>query len=197
MERLFKVLVLRTTRKRLPKSISLQSILVKCSLSSLLSGESEPSDIVRLTEQNRFGIMHTQENDRQREKKTMKTKYPIIENAKRQARMIFKGIAIPMLVEIPDDRITEDTDYVYGVTDQKRYVVSEKVLKFNRTSLKNIGKIRKEKADPRYVGGEDTMIISVGKPGSRERVDALRSQYEAIAAYGEEISPFSFKGEDE
>ncbi len=197
MERLFKVLVLRTTRKRLLKSISLQSILVKCSLSSLLSGESEPSDIVRLTEQNRFGIMHTQENDRQREKKTMKTKYPIIENAKRQARMIFKGIAIPMLVEIPDDRITEDTDYVYGVTDQKRYVVSEKVLKFNRTSLKNIGKIRKEKADPRYVGGEDTMIISVGKPGSRERVDALRSQYEAIAAYGEEISPFSFKGEDE
>jgi hypothetical protein len=111
--------------------------------------------------------------------------------------MIFKGIAIPMLVEIPDDRITEDTDYVYGVDDQKRYVVSEKVLKFNRTALKNIGKVRKEKANPRYVGGEDTMIVPVGKPGSRERVEALRSQYEAIAAYGEEISAFSFKGEDE
>jgi len=126
----------------------------------------------------------------------MKTKFPIIENAKRQARMIFKGIAIPMLIEIPDDRITEDTDYVYGVTDQKRYVVSEKVLKFNRTALKNLGKARKEKADPRYVGGQDTMIVPVGKPGSRERVDALRSQYEAISAYGEEISPFSFKSDE-
>jgi hypothetical protein len=125
----------------------------------------------------------------------MKTKYPIIENAKRQARMIFKGIAIPMLVEIPDDRITEDTDYVYGVTDQKRYVVSEKVLKFNRTALKNMGKVRKEKADPRLIGGDDSMIVKVGKPGSRERVEALKSQYEAIAAYGEEISPFSWKGE--
>jgi hypothetical protein len=126
----------------------------------------------------------------------MKTKFPIVENAKRQARMIFKGIAIPMLVEIPDDRITEDTDYVYGVTDQKRYIVSEKVLKFNRTALKNLGKVRKEKADSRYVGGEDTMIVPVGKPGSRERVEALKAQYEAITAYGEEISPFSFKGEE-
>jgi hypothetical protein len=125
----------------------------------------------------------------------MKTKFPIIENAKRQARMIFKGIAIPMLVEIPDDRITEDTDYVYGVTDQKRYVVSEKVLKFNRTALKNIGKTRKEKADPRYVGGQDTMIVPVGKPGSRERVEELAKQYGAVAHL--ELSAFSFKGEDE
>jgi hypothetical protein len=126
----------------------------------------------------------------------MTTKFPIIENAKRQARMIFKGIAVPMLVEIPDDKVVDDVDYVYGVADQKRYVVSEKVIKFNRTALKNIGKARKEKADPRYVGGEDTMIVPVGKPGSRERVEALTKQYEAIAAYGEEISPFSFKGEE-
>jgi hypothetical protein len=124
----------------------------------------------------------------------MKTKYPIIENAKRQARMIFKGIAVPMLVEIPDDRITEDTDYVYGVTDQKRYVVSEKVIKFNRTALKNLGKVRKEKADPRYVGGEDTMIVPVGKPGSRERVEELTKQYGAVAHL--ELSPFSFKREE-
>ena len=133
--------------------------------------------------------MHTQENDRQREKKTMKTKYPIIENAKRQARMIFKGIAIPMLVEIPDDRITEDTDYVYGVTDQKRYVVSEKVLKFNRTALKNIGKRKVTKVDPRIVGGEDTMRFKVGKPGSAERVEALIAQYASLAE--EEMSPFT------
>lgn len=126
----------------------------------------------------------------------MATKFPIIENAKRQARMCFKGIAFPMLVEIPDDKVVEDTDYVYSVTDRTRYVVSEKVVKFNRTALKNIGKVRKEKTDPRYVGGEDTMIVPVGKPGSRERVEALTKQYEAIAAYGEEISPFSFKGEE-
>jgi hypothetical protein len=125
----------------------------------------------------------------------MKTKFPIIENAKRQARMIFKGIAVPMLVEIPDDKVVDDVDYVYGVTDQKRYVVSEKVLKFNRTALKNIGKVRKTKADPRYVGGDDTMIVPVGKPGSRERVEELTKQYGAVAHL--EISPFSFKGEDE
>ena len=124
----------------------------------------------------------------------MATKFPIIENAKRQARMIFKGIAIPMLVEIPDDRITEDTDYVYGVNDHKRYVVSEKVLKFNRTALKNLGRIRKEKADPRYVGGEDTMIVPVGKPGSRERVEELTKQYGAVAHL--ELSPFSFKSDE-
>lgn len=126
----------------------------------------------------------------------MKTKFPIIENAKRQARMIFKGIAIPMLVEIPDDRIIEDEDayYVYGVNGGKRYVVSEKVLKFNRTALKNIGKIRKEKADPRYVGGEDTMIVPVGKPGSAERKEELAKQYAAVSHL--EISPFSFKSDE-
>jgi hypothetical protein len=124
----------------------------------------------------------------------MKTKYPIIENAKRQARMIFKGIAVPMLVEIPDDKVVDDVDYVYGVADQKRYVVSEKVIKFNRTALKNIGKARKEKADPRYVGGEDTMIVPVGKPGSRERVEELTKQYGAVAHL--ELSPFSFKSDE-
>jgi hypothetical protein len=127
----------------------------------------------------------------------MATKFKIIEDAKRQARMIFKGIAIPMLVEINDSQVTEDTDYVYGVSDHKRYLVTEKVLKFNRTALKNIGKVKAEKADPRMIGGDDTMIVKVGKPGSRERVEALRSQYEAIIACGEEVSPFAWKSEDE
>ncbi len=96
--------------------------------------------------------------------------FPIIENAKRQAYLCFSGIAIPC------DKSTAD-----GGT-----VRSEKVLKFN---------LRKaEKVDPRYGGGEDTMIVKVGKPGSRERVEALRSQYEAIAACGEEISPFAWEG---
>jgi hypothetical protein len=124
----------------------------------------------------------------------MNDKFPIIENAKRQVRMIFKGIAVPMLVEIPDDKVVDDVDYVYGVNDQKRYVVSEKVIKFNRTALKNIGKVRKEKANPRYVGGEDTMIVPVGKPGSRERIEELTKQYGAVAHL--ELSPFSFKGEE-
>jgi hypothetical protein len=47
------------------------------------------------------------------------------------------------------------------------------------------------------IGGDDTMIVKVGKPGSRERVEALRSQYEAIIACGEEVSPFAWKSEDE
>ena len=122
----------------------------------------------------------------------MKTKFPIIENAKRQARMIFKGIAVPMLVEIPDDKVVDGVDYVYGVDGQKRYVVTEKVLKFNRTALKNIGKVRQEKTDPRYSGGQDTMIVPVGKPGSRERVEELTKQYGVVERL--EISPFSFKG---
>ena len=35
------------------------------------------------------------------------------------------------------------------------------------------------------------MIVKVGKPGSVERVAALESQYAAILACGEEVSPFS------
>jgi hypothetical protein len=139
--------------------------------------------------------MQTQENDNQRGKKTMATKFPIIENAKRQARMCFLGLAAPMRVEIPDDKVVEDVDYVYGVSDHKRYVVSEKVHKFNRKALRRVGKVRQEKADPRLIGGEDTMIVPVGKPGSRERIEELAKQYGAVAHL--EISPFSFKSDDE
>jgi hypothetical protein len=101
-------------------------------------------------------------------------KFAIIENAKRQARMCFLGIAIPTEVKDIDGEMIQ----------------VEKVLKFNRKALRKMGKIKVEKVDPRYGGGEDNMIIKVGKPGSRERVEALRSQYEAIDACGEEVSPF-------
>jgi hypothetical protein len=37
------------------------------------------------------------------------------------------------------------------------------------------------------------MIVKVGKPGSRERVNALAEQYAAIMAHGEEVSPFAWK----
>lgn len=112
----------------------------------------------------------------------MKTKYPIIERAKIQARMCFLGIAIPHQPSLADG--------VYGP------IKSEKVLKFNRKSLRRLGKVKAEKADPRLLGGHDTMIIKVGKPGDRERVEALRSQYEAITAHGAEVSPFGWKDEE-
>lgn len=109
----------------------------------------------------------------------MKTKYPIIERAKIQARMCFLGIAIPTEVKNIDGEMIQ----------------VEKVLKFNRKALRRLGKTKAEKADPRLVGGEDTMIVKVGKPGSRERVEALRSQYEAITAHSAEVSPFSWRDE--
>ena len=80
--------------------------------------------------------------------------FPIIENAKRQAYLCFSGIAIPC------DKSTAD-----GGT-----VRSEKVLKFNRRAMREAATEKAEKVDPRYGGGEDTMIVKVGKPGSRERV---------------------------
>ena len=103
----------------------------------------------------------------------MKTKFPIIENAKRQARMCFLGIAIPTEVKNIDGEMVQ----------------VEKVLKFNRSALKNMGKRKVEKVDPRMIGGDDTMRFKVGKPGSKERVDALALQYASLAE--EEMSPFT------
>lgn len=107
-------------------------------------------------------------------------KFAIIEEAKRTARMCFVGIAIPHQPTLAE-----------GVVGPIR---SEKILKFNRKALRNIGKVKVEKVNPRYNGGEDNMIVKVGKPGSWERVEALRVQYEAIENSREEISPF--RGED-
>lgn len=101
--------------------------------------------------------------------------YPIISNAKKQARMVFLGMAIPTEVKNIDGEMVQ----------------VEKVIKFNRTALKNMGKRKVEKNDPRFVGGSDHMIMRVGNPGSSERVQALASQYAAIMACGEEVSPFA------
>ena len=61
-------------------------------------------------------------------------------------------------------------------------------------TLAHTGKSIKSKTDPRYNGGEDTMIVKVGKPGSAERKAALAEQYAAILASGEEVSPFGWEG---
>ena len=103
------------------------------------------------------------------------TKFAIIENAKKQARLCFSGIAIPCQPTLADG--------VYGP------IRSEKVLKFNRKALAKMGKAKVEKADSRYIGGEDTMRFPVGKPGSRERVEALAAQYASLA--DDETSPFT------
>ena len=110
----------------------------------------------------------------------MATKFKIIEDAKRQARMCFLGIAIPHQPRLANGE--------YGP------IRSEKVLKFNRKALRRGRSTKIESVDGRLIGGDDTMIVKVGKPGSCERVEALRSQYELIAASGHEVSPFSFEG---
>jgi hypothetical protein len=106
----------------------------------------------------------------------MKQKFEIVEKAKIQARMVFSGIAIPHQPSLADG--------VYGP------IRSEKVLKFNRKALRKLGKVKKAKTDSRLLGGQDTMIVKVGKPGSRERVEALASQYQAIMSNNQEVSPF-------
>lgn len=102
-------------------------------------------------------------------------KFQIIEDAKRQARGIFVGMAIPCQPSVADGVYTP--------------IRGEKVLKFAKATRKG-GRV-KVKADPRHKGGDDLMIVKVGKPGSRERVEALANQYAAILADGCEVSPFA------
>ena len=101
-------------------------------------------------------------------------KFPIVEEFKRTVRGIFYGIAIPHQPSLAEG--------VYGP------IRSEKVLKFNRTALRQVGRNVKSKSDPRFVGGEDKMRFPVGKPGSPERMAALIEQYASLAE--DEMSPF-------
>jgi hypothetical protein len=107
----------------------------------------------------------------------MATKFKIIEDAKRQVRLCFLGMATRHQPSLADG--------LYGP------IHSEKVHKFNRKALRRAGSVKAEKTDPRYNGGEDLMILKVGKPGSAERKEALAQQYAAILACGEEVSPFA------
>lgn len=100
--------------------------------------------------------------------------YPILAAARRQARMLFVGIAIPQQPTLAAG--------VYGP------IRSEKVLKFNRKALRNAGRVKADRVDSRFRGGDDNMIVPVGKPGSRERVEALAAQYATMM--DREVSPF-------
>ena len=104
---------------------------------------------------------------------TMMMQFDITREAWETAGMIFVGLAIPC------DKSTVD-----GGT-----IRSEKVLKFSRKALRQ-GGMSKVKVSSRFRGGDDNMIVPVGKPGSQERVEALRTQYDMILASGEEVSPF-------
>jgi hypothetical protein len=104
---------------------------------------------------------------------TMMMQFDITRKAWETAGMIFVGLAIPC------DKSTVD-----GGT-----IRSEKVLKFSRKALRQ-GGVSKVKVSSRFRGGEDGMIVPVGKPGSQERIEALRTQYDMILASGEEVSPF-------
>jgi hypothetical protein len=103
---------------------------------------------------------------------TMMLQFPITRKAWIQAGTIWKGLAIPC------QKSTVDGEQID----------SEKVLNFNRKAMRQLNKPTVEKVDPRLVGGEDRMRFKVGKPGSRERVDALTLHYASLSE--EEISPF-------
>lgn len=60
------------------------------------------------------------------------------------------------------------------------------LYKFNRKAMRKIVKSERAKVDDRYLSSKDNMINPVGKPGSDERLEALRLHYETT----NEQSPF-------
>ena len=60
------------------------------------------------------------------------------------------------------------------------------VHKFNRKAMREIVKSEQAKVNDRYLSSNDNMINPVGKPGSDERLEALRLHYETT----NEQSPF-------
>jgi len=60
--------------------------------------------------------------------------------------------------------------------------------KFNWKAMSKIVKSEQVKVDDRYIGGNDSMIDPVGKPGSEERIVALAERYARLTET--ETSPF-------
>lgn len=114
------------------------------------------------------------------------SKYPVIRNAQLAARKMFYGIANGAeLVEVTGELI-EGVEYFIG-EDGVPCIWVEKVQKFPKSR----GSKAKHKHDPRLnVAATDHMIVKTGKPGSQERLDALRDQYAAIEASCQDVSPF-------
>lgn len=100
---------------------------------------------------------------------TLMRQYPILSAAWDECTNVWKGIAIPC-----------EKSTVSGDT-----IESEKVVKFSR---KHLRRKRYTKADPRVVGNVDNMLVKVGTPGSKERLDALKNQYAFLQ--DNEQSPF-------
>jgi len=121
------------------------------------------------------GVDKAKKSDIMLEKKEKKMKSKILADFRRDIINGFLGVAIVHQPSLADG--------TYGP------IYSEKVLKFNRKALKNVSKCKTEKVDSRYGGGEDNMRHPVGKPGSRERVEALTIQYASLAE--NETSPFT------
>ena len=94
--------------------------------------------------------------------------FPIIEKAKRQAYLCFVGLAIPC------DKRTVD-----GGT-----IRSEKVLKFNRSAMRDSVNVKAEKVDPRMGLGEDTMASSRDLRIARLTAFKIRGPYFGPAGRG-------------
>jgi hypothetical protein len=72
-------------------------------------------------------------------------KFKIIRDAERQIRSCFLGIAVPHQPSLADGE--------YGP------IRSEKVIKFNKTALRNMGKMKKEKVDPTHPNLQNDQVI--------------------------------------
>jgi hypothetical protein len=108
-----------------------------------------------------------------------------VRGVKRAARAMFYGIASGAeLVEVTDP--VEGVEYFTG-EDGVPCLWVEKVTKFPKSR----GSKSKYKHHRNYnPAAHDNMIVKVGTPGSRERLDALRDQYAAIEAGKHDVSPF-------
>lgn len=115
------------------------------------------------------------------------SKYPVIRNAQLAARKMFYGIANGAeLVDVHDQDAIEGVEYFVG-DDGRRCIWVETVQKFPKPR----GSKAKFKHHRNYnPAAPDNMIVKTGKPGSQARKDALRDQYAAIEASGQDVSPF-------
>ena len=109
-----------------------------------------------------------------RQKKREKKMNKMVRKAKRLARKCFLGIAIPTLKKSADGD----------------WEMCEKVWKFNRISLlspptKKANK--KQLVNP----AADLAFIKVGRPGSKERMESYKKQYEAVETMEENLSLFA------